>query len=567
MAQSAVDGNCEELTKHIKCEFCDIKKVVKWKCLDFGLIICDDCKEKIHRKIKRGKDHKIVNIHEKEHLQFTESDFLNIQCKEHSEQLYCLFCKTCGNLVCPRCIVKCHKGHELIEINEMYNTEINRLKNGQSIRQNDITKAVSQMHTEKKKQISENSIYCKVHKDINTQEKSLINTVKEYAKQCRNKLDKSHAETSRNIEGNINTISRNMKQFEANYKELENCINTSDVAEFFQNAGETSTKMQEDTCIEKIKPTFDVLTNFIPGEMSVLHFGELKSNVNWFEYPTVDLKIKNEYQTELCRVGYLFSCSDSLWIADNKYKILQKVIPEGNKLKALFQCHFPIHGIAVIASNNLLLATGKSTLQQICCITGKLTDSIYQVQGFVPFSIHVTSKDKVIIGGKSKKTGRKSVIVMNVKGHQETVYELDQEQQPLFSYPRKITDTRNGNIHVIDFNPSGFRGSVVTLGSEGNIIERYKEDPKINAKLGLKPVALVTTPKDNIVLADVDTHTIHLLSNYGHLLTYFHTNEIGILYPYSLDFTSSGELNIGCGRPPGSDTKKAMIYKMTISEC
>lgn len=565
MAQSAVDGNCEELTKHIKCEFCDIKKVVKWQCLDCGLIICDDCKDKIHRKIKRGKDHKIISIHEKVHLQFTESDFLNIQCQEHSEQLYCLFCKTCGNLVCPRCIVKFHKGHELIEINEMYNTEIDRLRKEQNIQQNDITKAVSKMHEEKQKQISENSIYCKVNKDINTQEKALINAVKEYAKICRNKLDKSHAEISRRIEENINTISRNMKQFEGKYKELENCINTADVAEFFQNVAGISEKMHEE--IEKIKPTFNVLANFIPGEMSGSHFGDLKSNANWFEYPTVDLKIKNEYQTELCRVGYLFSCADSLWIADNKYQILQKVKQEGNKLKVLFQFNFPIRDIAVIASNNFLLATGKATLQHICCITGKLTDSIYQVQGFVPISIHVTSKDKVILGGKSKKTGKKSVIVMNANGHQETVYELDQEQQPLFSYPRKITDTRNGNIHVIDFNPSGFRGSVVTLGSEGNIIHRYKGDPKINAKSWLKPVALVTTPKDNIVLADVDTHTIHLLSNYGHLLTYFQTNEIGILYPYSLDFTSSGELNIGCGRPPGSETKKAMIYKMTISKC
>ncbi|CAG2257622.1 unnamed protein product [Mytilus edulis] len=234
MAQSAVDGNCEELTNHVKCEFCDIKKVVKWKCLDCGLIICDECKDKIHRKIKRGKDHKIVNIHEKEYQQFTESDFLNIQCQEHSEQLYCLFCKTCENLACPRCIVKCHKGHELIEINEMYNTEINRLRKEQSIHQNDITKAVSKMHEEKQKQISENSIYCKVNKEINSHEKVLINSVKEYANICRSNLKKSHTEISKSIEENIDVLSINIKRFEGKYNELEDCINTADVAEFFK---------------------------------------------------------------------------------------------------------------------------------------------------------------------------------------------------------------------------------------------------------------------------------------------------------------------------------------------
>ncbi|XP_052100327.1 uncharacterized protein LOC127734476 [Mytilus californianus] len=565
MAQSAVDGNSEKFATHVNCEFCDTKKEVKWKCLDCGKIICNECKDKIHKKIRRGKYHEIVEIKEDKQVNFPETDFVNTKCQYHSEQLYSHFCKTCENLVCLRCIVRCHKGHELIEINEMYHTEINRLKKGQSILQNDITKAVTKMHEEKQKQISENSIYCNLKEEIDTQEKALINAVKEYANICRSKLDTSHKEISISIGENIDALSRNIKQFEGKYNELEDCLYTADIADFFHNVCGIDRQMYVGK--EKTKSTFDVLANFIPGDISLSHFGKLESNENWFDYPTVDLNINKEYQTELCRVGYLFPCTDSLWIADNKYQILQKVKPEGDKLNILFQFNFPIYGIALTASNNLLLATGKSRLQQICCITGKLTDSIYEVQQFSPSAIHVTSEDKVIIGGKRKKTGRKALLVMNANGQEETVYELDQENRPLFTYPRKITDTRNGNIHVIDYKPSGFKGSVVTLGKEGNIINKYKGDPNISVMSGFKPVDIVTTPKDNVVLADVDTHTIHFLSNYGHLLTYFHTNDIGILYPYSLDFNLSGQHNIGCGRLPCSETKEAMIYKVTISGC
>ncbi|CAC5420301.1 unnamed protein product [Mytilus coruscus] len=244
MALSPVDEHKEGHTQHV-CEFCDTKKVVKWKCLDCGFITCDESKDKIHRKIKRGKDHRIINIHEKLKLQ-----------------------------------LKCTK------------------KN--------------------KNKILEHSIYCKVNKEIHTQEKVLINAVK-YAKICRRKLDKSHTEIS-SIEENIDAISRSMKQFEGKYNELEDFINTADVAEFFQNVG---------------------------------------------------------------------------GIARKKFT----------------------------ASNNLLIATGKSRLQQICCITGKLTDSMYQVHHFSPYTIHVTSQDKVM------QENRKKICVSNgCYGHQETVHELDQEK-------------------------------------------------------------------------------------------------------------------------------------------
>lgn len=62
------------------------------------------------------------------------------------------------------------------------------------------------------------------------------------------------------------------------------------------------------------------------------HFGEFESNEKSFDHPYIDLHINKEYQTELCRVGYMFSYNVSLWIADNEYQILQKVKQVGNTL-------------------------------------------------------------------------------------------------------------------------------------------------------------------------------------------------------------------------------------------
>ncbi|CAG2207039.1 unnamed protein product [Mytilus edulis] len=61
-----------------------------------------------------------------------ELDFTNIKCDEHAGQSSCLYCNTCDVLVCPTCIAKVHKKHDLIEISDAYKLKVEGLKRGQS---------------------------------------------------------------------------------------------------------------------------------------------------------------------------------------------------------------------------------------------------------------------------------------------------------------------------------------------------------------------------------------------------------------------------------------------------
>ncbi|XP_071168690.1 uncharacterized protein [Mytilus edulis] len=284
----------------------------------------------------------------------------------------------------------------------------------------------------------------------------------------------------------------------------------------------------------------------------------------------VELKLNKQYQTELSTIGYISYCDDgSLWIYSYTDKVLQRVKPEGTKLNILSSFNIEVNGMAITQSNDLLISIGGTRLKQISSNTGTLTDSLYNVSPLVSTAVHITSDNKVLVGGVNKdfpKQGRRVAILMNQNGDHERVYEHDQHKQPIFTFPRSITSTSNGNIYVVD-RVSDERGRVVVLGQGGDIINIYTGDKEINKDRPFVPTNIVTAPRDNVIVADLNTHTLHILNNAGLLMTCYKTSDINIIFPYSLAFSPTGQLFLGCNRPAGSTTKEGKLYEVTISGC
>ncbi|XP_063409085.1 uncharacterized protein LOC134692557 [Mytilus trossulus] len=289
-------------------------------------------------------------------------------------------------------------------------------------------------------------------------------------------------------------------------------------------------------------------------------------NIKDIGQPTVvELNINKQYQTELLAItGMSFCHDDSMWISSYTDKVLQRVKPEGTKLNILSSFNIKVYGMAVTQSNNLLLSTGKRRLKQISNAGTLTDDSVNNMSPFTSTTVHITSDSKVLVGGGY--TGRCVVILMNQNGNQERVYEHDKHKQPIFSCPCSITSTSNGNIYVVDTLRNGI-DRVVVLGQDGDIINIYTGDTEINKDIPFNLTDIVTTPRDNVIVSDVSTDTLHILNNVGLLMTYYKTRDINIMLPYSLAFSQTGQLFIGCHTPKGSTTKDAKIYEVTISGC
>ncbi|XP_071135817.1 uncharacterized protein [Mytilus edulis] len=287
----------------------------------------------------------------------------------------------------------------------------------------------------------------------------------------------------------------------------------------------------------------------------------------------VNVRIVKQFQTDISRVFFLSLCSEnSLWITDNN--VLQKVNPVEHKLTVESIFNIEVYGMAVTPTGDLLLAVDGSVLKQISGKTGELADSIYNAHPLHPYVVHVTKDGKVIVGVKSRGkawpvTGRRAIIVMNQKGEHETIYEHDKNNTRIFTFVKSITSTDNGNICVVDKLSEDTRGRIVVLNRDGDILQIYTGHHEVNNEnKPFKPVNIVTTPSDNIIVADLNIYILHILNNCGHLIKHYNIGDIGISSPYSLCFTkTAGQLYIGCTTKVGSSEKPAKLYEVHITGC
>ena len=44
------------------CQLCDNPYVIKWKCKDCELLMCDNCKERVHPRFKSSETHAVISI-------------------------------------------------------------------------------------------------------------------------------------------------------------------------------------------------------------------------------------------------------------------------------------------------------------------------------------------------------------------------------------------------------------------------------------------------------------------------------------------------------------------------
>lgn len=277
---------------------------------------------------------------------------------------------------------------------------------------------------------------------------------------------------------------------------------------------------------------------------------------------TSQVKISDvkEYQDKDFYIKFLAVAHDnSLWIGNGikekgfiTYDALQNVKLVGDKAKVKSSFNLSIFDIAVTPNNDILLVTEEPKLKQIKAGSNKVTDSIYCMEkSFKYKSVHVTKVGKVIVGGDSV------VVVMDTDGRHLTRYEKDENNKIIFPYEIScLTSTTNGNIFAACTSDT----KVVVLG-QTEIISIYRGHPTVNDEYNkFYPSSLVTTPMDNVIVADSENHSLHILDNTGHLLTTYNTADIGLTPLHKLAILTEGSFtymtSIGCE-----------LYKMVITGC
>jgi len=546
----------------IACQICENDTKIKWKCLDCNHLMCQNCKDKIHPKF--ANNHTVIDIKEVGlHTEAKKLNFRNIQCKQHIGHVCCLFCKNCDHLVCPTCVSKAHNKHDLVEIKKGYEMKVDRLKKGLMKFEKDKKLLTEEMGELDGKIISENSKFVEVNQNILTQEAAAIEIVKQNAKELMNKLDQKSKMIQQTLKQAVDKNELKRRQLNGNITMVESIIDTVDVSMFFQEVEKVEKSIND--VISSTKLNYIALPIFEPGDLTLNTVGMLlieSTEENKVEKLT--LSICQQYATSISHVQTMFSSFNGcLWISSVTSAQLLKVKPMGNNLKVEASFNIEVYDMAGTSTNDLLLCLKGPRLKLIKGYTGQLTDSVYCVDpSLQPTAVHLTIDDKVIVGAWSGLTGKKVVIVMKKNGDHETVYKNDENNKPIFRYPRSITTTYNGNIFVSDCKSSDDKGIIFVLGPGGNVINTYVGQPEIQTRKKLfRSENIKTSSSNKVIVADMDNQILHILDELGNLIAYYNTD--GIPYPCSLAFAKTGQLYIGCSTP-NTTSDMAKLYSVNI---
>ena len=115
----------------VLCQLCRQSSVLKWKCVDCAILMCNLCKENVHAKVKGATRHTIVDIKDIEFSGKTDGpsvDLDNIPCKTHPKQMCCVYCRECKQLICSKCLIKDHNGHDMDEIETVYKENLEKFR-------------------------------------------------------------------------------------------------------------------------------------------------------------------------------------------------------------------------------------------------------------------------------------------------------------------------------------------------------------------------------------------------------------------------------------------------------
>lgn len=549
----------------VGCHLCQGINIIQWRCWNCDKLMCTSCKDNVHHG--SIKDHSIVNIKEIREVDLEDDfNFSGVNCSEHTNQICCSYCKTCKKVVCGKCIMKIHNGHEFVNEEEFKSQKENirgELKKAE--------KKVQELRVTERKlaemKTNEEAMYSREKDDI----MCLNNPTKDFQQRGPHlkELDEQMQIVNQEIDTEQKKVKRQKKNFKMGIDFIDKINKTKDFCDLIENYDKIKDLLKSD--IMPVRLNLETISDFVIGKCVVHNFSQL--NPEDCE-AKISFKVIKQYTTDIRSIHFLAVLSGhTIWIADNKIGTLQHVKKVGEVLEKISHFNIRIYSISVNSSrNHLLVSTNEEKLKLINTRNGEITDSIFDVGPLTTCSAFEKRDQKVLISAKSPgepfpASERCVVIEVGPDGKHLMEFEHDSNNMPLFTIPVGLASAGNGYIFVVDILDADNRGRVVVLDERGGVIQIYAGHPNINTEdRPFKPsdILALSTTSENILI--LDCNSIHTLDNEGKFISHFNLNDIGIEHPYSFAQSSTGDIYIGCSCSHGSsDTYKAKLYVLKFS--
>ena len=547
------------------CELCLTDTNIKWRCQNCQSYMCEKCKI-IHQREQTTIEHRIIDIKTcggVVDIQPTVNCTDNIPCQIHKSEFSCMFCQTCDVLVCSNCISSSHKKHDLEPIDQVCMAKIEKLEEIEDKISQNLVRCESENKDLEKDDYMWDSMSVDAIKKIDARENKMKEEIGKYAQGLRDNIEKHNRKNKHLMSERAKEIDKSKITLEDQQEKIQTAKKSTKAEIIFAAAKEHGGSVS-DLPFTKLRPE---IQEFVPGELNISKsFGILSSVKLSNKSHDTELKVLKSYTTDLSDVHRLLSLDKTTaWISSYKGNIIRKVVID-DKIQTIKEIPVEIYDMTLIKSNDILIAINSSDVKLITQ-SGQIKQFL-SVSPLITTGIHVTHNNDIILGVIEKYTYKltdkscRKIIVFGENKKEKQSYQYNKHKQRLFTVPFRITD-KNSDIVVID-SKSKNDGRVVVLGKEGGVQWIYQGHPQINTEdKPFDPRDIVTTLVGNIIVADYNNHTLHVISGEEELLTYKVMSDQGVILPLSLDIDNLGQLWAGCNTYKSeADDAKVHIIKL-----
>ena len=547
------------------CDLCLTDTNIKWRCQNCQSYMCEKCKN-IHQRVQTTIEHKIIDIKTCGGVVDVQPTVIctdNIPCQIHKSKLSCMFCQTCGVLVCSNCIFSSHKMHDLEPIDQVCMERIEKLEEIVDKISQNLVRCESENKNLEKDDYMWDSMSVDAIKNIDARENKMKEEIGKYAQGLRDNIEKNKRKNKQLMSEKAKEIDKSKITLEDQQEKIQTA-KISTKAEIIFAAAKEHGGSVSDLSFTKLRPE---IQEFVPGELNISKsFGILSSVKLSNKSHDTELKVLKSYTTDLSIVTRLVLLDNTAaWIYSHIDKIIKKVIID-DKIQTIKEIPVKISDITLTKSNGILISICNSSDVKLITQSGQIKPFI-SVSPLITTGIHVTNNNDIMLGVMEKDTYKltnkscRKIIVFGENKKEKQSYQYNKHKQRLFTYPYRITDV-NSDIIVID-RTSNHDGRVVVLGKEGDLKWIYLGHPQINTEhKPFNPHDIVTTSVGNVIVADCYNHTLHVTSGEGELLTYKDMSDQGVILPMSLHIDTWGQLWVGCSAYEGEFDAKVHIVKL-----
>ncbi|XP_065921514.1 tripartite motif-containing protein 3-like [Magallana gigas] len=532
---------CETAIVHNYCDFCHVN-------------LCTPC---IGKHISDGYDkHKIVPFQER------RSTLIYPKCRIHQNKTCELQCKDCNIFVCSSCTAsKQHKGHNFVEVTEVYNEKKEIIKKDTKELENLISPTYEEIALDLENQLANlDGGYEKLTTTMSKQGEQWHREIDFVIKKMKSDLEEikvKHRDILRKHLDEIKHIQSLIKHTSLALRKIEKSTDISPTIEY-------SSKIRQ---FRKLPPKVQVsLPTFIPKAIDrkqlyslygqITPLSSTKENVLSLNQPNTsarELLDKPEHVATI-QTGYgivrSVSClnEDKIWASGQTNYIkcfnIKGVLLQTIKLAS---GSFP-DDIAIDSDGNLLYTLWKTG--RVSIVKNGQTEVLITMQGWAASQLCVTSTDDILVTIFSDDKTQSKVVRYSGSTEKQSI-QYDRYGKSLYSGNaniKPITENRNHDICVADFEA----GAVVVVNHDGKLKWRYTGRPSSTKNLSFKPFGITTDSQSRILTADFNNHRIHILDQDGQFLRYI--DNCDLQYPLGLCVDNNDNLFV-CGFTKGNVEK------------